>query len=191
MNLWKRISEIFKKPETAVALQSNKDAYLERYRSFRELLSHNNTALELMADMDERLSGEFPLDRNSICRNITDITDKVRMVIDTLNLISKDKYNGLYDRFNEITSAMGVCLTQEEAIPVSGYTAPFDDITGEMKHIFGNKNANLGEVRNRMKFPTPDGFAISAFAFKKFMDYNGLPGKINEKLSGTGTESKK
>ncbi len=189
MKIWKQISEIFKKPETAAALQSNKDAYLERYRSFRELLSHNNTALELMADMDERLSGEFPLDRNSLCRNITDITDKVRMVIDTLNLIAKDKYTGLYDRFNEITSEMGVCLTQKEAIPVSGYTAPFDEITGEMKHIFGNKNANLGEVRNRLKFPTPDGFAISAFAFKKFMDYNGLSGKINEKLSGTRIEN--
>lgn len=189
MKIWKQISEIFKKPETAAALQSNKDAYLERYRSFRELLSHNNTALELMADMDERLSGEFPLDRNSLCRNITDITDKVRMVIDTLNLISKDKYTGLYDRFNEITSEMGICLTQKEVIPVSGYTAPFDEITGEMKHIFGNKNANLGEVRNRLKLPTPDGFAISAFAFKKFMDYNGLSGKINEKLSGTRIEN--
>jgi pyruvate, water dikinase len=189
MKIWKQISGIFKKPETAAALQSNKDAYLERYRSFRELLSHNNKALELMADMDEQLSGEFPPDGNILCRKITDITDKVRMVIDSLNLISGDKYTGLYDRFNEITSEMGECLTQKEAIPVSGYTAPFDEITVEMKHIFGNKNANLGEVRNRLKLPTPDGFAISAFAFKKFMDYNGLCGKINEKLSRARTEN--
>ena len=75
--------------------------------------------------------------------------------MDALNLISKDKYRGLYARFNEITADMGTCLTKKEDIPISDYTAPFDKITKDLKLFFGNKNANLGEVRNRLKYSDP------------------------------------
>jgi pyruvate,water dikinase len=47
----------------------------------------------------------------------------------------------------------------------------------------GGKNANLGEVRNRLRVSTPDGFAISAFAFKRFMEHNKIIEKINKTLS--------
>ena len=181
MKIWQQLSGIFKKPSKEQK-EGSREIFLKRYQSFQELLSQNNSVLELMADMEEKLSGEFPIERHYIDNNVTAIADGVKKIIDNLNLISKNKYLGLSGRFNEINLEAEKFLTRKREIPVSRYTIPFDDITGEMIDRLGGKNANLGEIRNRLRIPTPDGFAISAFAFKRFMEHNELLEKINKIL---------
>jgi pyruvate, water dikinase len=116
MKLWKQVSEIFRKLLSTAVPQGSKESCLKKYRLFRELLSHNNKALELMADMEERFSGEAPPDRHRLCGRIAEITGQVSSVIDKLNLISKQRYRGLYAVFNEITAEMGTCLVKDRGI---------------------------------------------------------------------------
>jgi len=186
VRLWSRI---FRKPVHREQKEGSREIFLKRYQSFQELLSQNNSVLELMADMEEKLSGEFPIERHYIDNNVTAIADGVKKIIDNLNLISENKYLGLSGRFNEINLEVEKFLTRKREIPVSSYTIPFDDITGEMIDRLGGKNANLGEIRNRLRIPTPDGFAISAFAFKRFTDHNELLEKINKALSELQVEN--
>lgn len=184
MGIWKQLSGILRRPESVKEeKESSREIFLKKYRFFQELLSKNNSVLELMADMEEKRSGEFLLDRHYIEYNIIAISDGVRKIIDNLNLISKDKYPSLYERLDKINSEIEKFLTRRREIPVSSYTTPFDEITREMTDRLGNKNANLGEVRNRLNIPTPDGFAISTFAFKRFMEHNGFLEKMNKTLS--------
>src|SRR4030066_798584 len=136
-----------------------------------------------MADMEEKLSGEFLFDRHYITHKTTEIATGVKTIIDRLNDISDNKYAALHEIFPDIISKIEKFLTRGSEIPVSSYTIPFDEITKEMVDRLGGKNANLGEVRNRLRLPAPDGFAISAFAFKKFMEHNNLLEKINKTLS--------
>jgi pyruvate,water dikinase len=182
MKIWQQISGILRKPVHREERESSRDLLLKKFHSFQELLSKNNSVLELMADMEEKLSGEIFIDRHYIEHNVMVIADGVKKIIDELNLISKDKYHSLYDRFNKINSEIKKLLTIRREIPVSSYTTPFGEITREMTDSLGGKNANLGEVRNRLSLPTPDGFAISAFAFKRFMEHDGLFEKINKIL---------
>jgi pyruvate,water dikinase len=184
MKIWQQISGIFKKPVVSKELgEGSRELFQKRYQYFQELLSKNNSVLELMADMEEKLSGECPLDRHYIEHNAIVIADGVRKIIDNLNLISKDKYPSLYERLDKTNSEIEKFLIRRREIPVSSYTTPFDEITRGMTDRLGNKNANLGEVRNRLRIPTPDGFAISAFAFKRFMEHNGFLERINKTLS--------
>ncbi len=180
MRLWSRI---FRKPVHKEQKEGSREIFLKRYQSFQELLAQNNSVLELMADMEEKLSGEFPIERHYIDNNVTAIADGVKKIIDNLNLISENKYLGLSGRFNEINSEVEKFLTRKREIPVSSYTIPFDDITGEMIDRLGGKNANLGEIRNRLRIPTPDGFAISTFAYKRFMEHDELLEKLDKILS--------
>ncbi len=184
MGIWKQLSGILGRPESVKEeKESSREIFLRKYRFFQELLSKNNSVLELMADMEEKRSGEFLLDRHYIEYNIIAISDVVRKIIDNLNLISKDKYPSLYERLDKINSEIEKFLTRRREIPFSSYTLPFDEITGEMTDRLGNKNANLGEVRNRLRISTPDGFAVSTFAFKRFMEHNGFLEKVNKTLS--------
>lgn len=189
MKIWKQISKILRGPAAPGEHKEGKEPFLKKYQSFQALLSENNAVLELMADIEEKLSANSPLDRHSIFKQINDIAEKVKKVIDYLNQISKDKYTILNERFNEIHAKIVNLLNKKISIPVSSYTSPFDEINKGMLDMFGNKNANLGEIRNNLKIPTPDGFAISMFAFKMFMQHNGLLEKIEKRLLELHTEN--
>jgi len=183
MKFWKQLSGILRKPAPKEKRGKSRDLFLKKFHSFQELLSQNNQVLELMADMEEKLSGEFLFDRHYITQRITDIAEGVKIIIDRLNEISGNKYSILHERFHGIVANIEKLLTRKREIPLSSYTIPYDEITKEMSDIVGNKNANLGEVRNLLRIPTPDGFAISAFAFKQFVEHNKLLEKIKKVLS--------
>lgn len=158
-------------------------SFQEKYSIFQKLLSANNKVLEIMADMEEKLSGEFLFDRHYIDEHISAISAGVGEIIDRMNELSGNKYADLYKRFEFITSEIEKLLTRRKEIPHSEYVIPFRNIDREMADKLGGKNANLGEVKNRLGLLTPDGFAVSAYAYKRFMDHNGFMQKINEMLS--------
>lgn len=153
-----------------------------KFRSFTHLLAHNNTVLEIMADMEEKISGEYVFDKRYIETQVRHISEGVYAIIRNLNELANEKYHGLYDIFRKIDDDIQQILSRKSEIPVSGYTVPLGHIDRDMVSKVGGKNANLGEVENRLRLPVPDGFAISAYAFKRFMEHNDLPSRINEKL---------
>ena len=44
----------------------------------------------------------------------------------------------------------------------------------------GSKNAQLGEISTRLGLPVPGGFAITAWAYKQFIDHNDLQRRIDQ-----------
>lgn len=183
MNFWRKL--FGKKEDSITATKENEkiEPFKKRYQFFQELLASNNMVLEVMADMEEKLSGEFLFDRHYMNRNIATIANGVKNIIDNLNKITNNKYFALHERFNYVNSKIGNVLTRRGEIPVSSYTIFFDKITKEMTDKVGGKNSNLGEIRNQLHIPTPEGFGISTFAFRRFMEHNGFLEKINERLS--------
>jgi pyruvate, water dikinase len=190
MNIFSGITKKFRRK---MALKQEdetfKQSFQDKYSIFQKLLSANNKVLELIADMEEKLSGEFLFDRHYIDEYISAISVGVGEIIDRMNEISKNKYSELHERFAIINSEIEKLLIGRKEIPESGYIIPFHDIERNMADRLGGKNANLGEVRNRLGLLTPDGFAVSAFAFKRFMEHNGFMQKINDMLSGIEVNS--
>jgi pyruvate,water dikinase len=74
-------------------------------------------------------------------------------------------------------------------VAVSDLTIPLEDLSRKAVGVAGGKIANLGEVKNALRHPTPDGFVISAYAFIKFMDHNRLTEKIGNKLANLNIEN--
>ena len=46
----------------------------------------------------------------------------------------------------------------------------------------GGKMANLGEIHNNLRLPTPRGFVITAAAYKHFLEGSGLSDILADKL---------
>ncbi len=179
MNIFKKLKSIFEQPQASPQI---KEALKHRFLIFQKLLSSNNNVLELMADMSEKLSAEFLFDRSYLEQNTRKISDGVREIVINLNKLSANKYKLLEELISIIDSKIEDLLTRKYKISEDVYTLPFEDISKEMIERFGGKNANLGEVRNYIGLPTPDGFAISSYAFIKFMEHNGFLDKIDESL---------
>ena len=159
-----------------------KKALKGKYSIFQQLLAKNNYVLELMADMEEKLSGEYLFDRHYIKTNVRLIAHGVLNIIENLNALSKDKYIQLYKIYDDINKETEKILSFKLEIPVSDLTISLENLTCEMVNIAGGKIAQLGEIKNRLSLPTPEGFAISAYAFSQFMELNIFTEKINKTL---------
>ena len=61
----------------------------------------------------------------------------------------------------------------------------FKDIGKEDIPLVGGKCANLGELIGRIGVPVPNGFAISAYAYKTFLEKTNAKKSIESLLSGT------
>jgi len=161
---------------------SSKKALKDKYSSFQQLLAKNNYVLELLADMEEKLSGEYLFDRHYINTNVRLIAQGVLNIIENLNSLSKDKYIPLYKIYDDINKEIEKILAYKLEIPASDLTIPLENLTCEMVNIAGGKIAHLGEIKNRLGLPTPEGFVISAYAFAQFMELNVFTEKINKTL---------
>ncbi|MHC1580045.1 MAG: phosphoenolpyruvate synthase [Candidatus Alkanophagales archaeon] len=60
------------------------------------------------------------------------------------------------------------------------YVVWFEELSKEDVSLVGGKAANLGELTSRTDVPVPPGFAITAEAYRYFIDYN----KLGEKIEG-------
>lgn len=189
MTLWKYLeSKIKKEPVPGKERGKPHEIFLKRYDSFKKLLDMNNSVLEQIADMEGKLSERFPIKRKEIKENTGRIAGEVKAIIDELNTLSGGKYSALYDRFTSLNAQIESLIYPQREIPVSALTIPLHEITKTMTEIVGGKIANLGELKNRLRMPTPDGFAISAFAFRMFMEHNQLLPKIQGIFPETESE---
>lgn len=179
-SIFKRFS---KAAQPLPAKLSSTEAFKAKYHAFQRLLEKNNQTLELMADMEEKMSGEYLFDRHYIDTNWRLISDNVLDIIGNLNILSKGRYSQLYKLRDEINKDIEQFLSQRLQIPVSDFTIPIEELKGDLTNIAGGKMAHLGEIKNCLGLPAPEGFSISAFAFKRFMEHNRFTEKINERLS--------
>ncbi len=180
LSVLKRIKEKFfnKRPPRI----SGEIAFRSVFARFRELLDNNNRALEIIADMGEKLSGDYIFDKTYIINSYNELADTVYKVIYNLNIISSNKYIKLYDRFENINTQLRALIEGKTYTLIEDLVIPIEGLNEAIADIVGNKAARLGEVRNKLNYLTPDGFAITITAYKRFLDYNELNERIEELL---------
>lgn len=157
-------------------------ALAEKYANFQRLLAANNAVLTLMADMEEKLSGDFLFDLQYIRASVSQLAGETAALVEALNNLGDHRYGSLVDSFRRIIGEVEDVLSRRRAIPQAPLTMSFDQLNLEMAEMVGGKNANLGEVRNRVGLPVPPGFAISTYAYKVFLDYNQIAARIDDLL---------
>ncbi|MEW6602905.1 MAG: PEP/pyruvate-binding domain-containing protein, partial [Nitrospirota bacterium] len=181
----KRIFKFFRKASKGPHLKEN---LKERYYVFQNLLNENNNILSLMAEMEGRLSGEGPFDRQYININAMLISGKVSAIIRYLNVLSEGKYEVLNPIYENIHKEIEKLLSHKFEVRKSAFAIPVAGLSSSMTDIAGGKIANLGEINSRLKMSVPEGFVITAHAFEKFFIHNKLRGKISETLAGLNVE---
>ncbi|MFZ5449912.1 MAG: PEP/pyruvate-binding domain-containing protein [Thermodesulfobacteriota bacterium] len=158
-------------------------ALADKYANFQRLLAANNAVLSLMTDMEEKLSGDFLFDLQYIRASVNQLAQETATLVESLNNLGDQRYEGLVEAYKRVITEVEDVLNQRREIQKGPLTIPFEHLDLEMVEMVGGKNANLGEVKNRVRLPVPSGFAISTYAYKLFLDYNRLTTRIPELLS--------
>ncbi|MFZ0052007.1 MAG: PEP/pyruvate-binding domain-containing protein, partial [Desulfobaccales bacterium] len=156
----------------------------EQFGHFRRLLTDNNQALEIMADMEEKLSGEFLFDTGYLETQTGRLLDSVWGAVTELNLmLSGGRYPELASVYRRLAEEIRLELAAVPSIPETPYVLPLSALNRELAPAVGGKMANLGEIGNRIGLPVPQGFAITAMAYKRFLEGAQLSGELEARLA--------
>ncbi len=152
-------------------LVSREQTVRSKYESFRNLLSLNNDCLEILASIQEDLR-YAPASRRVLGDRMVAVFDKLENVVATLEQLTEEHLPHL---------ATIVCAQKDE---VETYIAARDELTKppmarwlseidrNAESEVGAKAAALGEIRNNLSLPVPDGFVLTAEAYRQFC---GIP----------------
>ena len=155
----------------------------EKFGHFRRLLQGNNQALEIMADMEEKLSGDFLFDTGYLYTQTEGLVSRVSVMISELDLLTGNCYPELVGIHQQLYDEIQQELAAVPTIPETPYILPLSKLNRELAPAVGGKMANLGEIGNRVGLPVPQGFAITAAAYEHFLTTSGIAGDLEAALS--------
>lgn len=145
-----------------------------RYALFKDLLNANSELLGIMADMDVKLRGEqvfgFPYLKNQVTRAL----QHAFVMVKSLDVMSGSRYRALYTSLSRINEAIKAIEAAHKPAEAPANVVPYQRLSLKDADWAGGKNANLGEIKNRVGLPVPKGFAVTTRAFRRFLEFNGL-----------------
>ena len=168
MNLLHQIGRIFQKKE------DNTVPFKILFADFKKSLELNNQILDLIADANDKLSGDYIFDEQYIQNCCRYLTDLVRELVVIINHLTGQKYPGLYDSFHRIEEELGSIMKGGVLLPVSDYVLPYSAVTRDILDAVGGKNGHIAEIGSLLDFHIPAGFAITTTAFTAFWKHNDL-----------------
>ena len=149
-----------------------------KFALFRSLLDRQNRVLKEIGQLEVRSRRNLPVDASDVLA----LEEGVGALVEQMVELGGDSYAVLRERLAEIRTAMWADAAEHRQVSPDEFVIPYDRLGRERAPSVGNKNANLGEMRSRLGLPVPDGFAISAWGFHRFLEANGLRERVDELL---------
>jgi pyruvate,water dikinase len=150
------------------------------FKKFKSILERNNRILTLMADMGDKLGGEYVFDRRYIESACEELADQIFKLVSDLSILNRCRNVPLFVAFENVRQEIADELAGRHHFPDTPATLPLSELRGDMAEAAGGKFAMLGELKNVLQLPVPDGFVVTTRAFAEFMERNGLPDFIRE-----------
>ena len=144
------------------------------FKKFQSILERNNRILELMADMGDKLGGEYVFDGHYIEEISEILGDLVFKLISDFSILNQHKNADLFLAFERIRLLIQEELSGQHILTTGELVLPLSQLGHELAELAGAKMANLGDIDNRLELSTADGFVITTRAFFEFLQRNNL-----------------
>lgn len=157
-------------------------AFTQRYLNFKSLLSTNDQVLEIINELEQALVSGRGFGMSLVRSLCTALSVNLFKIIQNLNQITGGRFPELPEVFQGIWGRIDQELKRRKTADTGELVLPLEAVFREMSGQAGGKMANLGEVKNRLGMPVPDGFVITSAAFQAFIDHNDLQEEINRRF---------
>lgn len=163
--------------------KSPEELFQEKYQNFRKLLQANSDVLDIMTKLEAKLEGDFIFDIQYVRSRTQTLLAKARTIIDALNALSDDQYADLAPIFDNIEAKIKTEIAAELPTDIMPLVLGLGQVDRRVLGQVGGKNANLGELKNRLGLPTPDGFVLTIAAYRLVVEENLLADKVRALLT--------
>ncbi|MBF0227832.1 MAG: hypothetical protein HQK76_20490 [Desulfobacterales bacterium] len=159
--------------------KENLDSLKEKIEKFQSLLNENNHVLELIADAEENLGGDFLFDIQYLKSLSEKLESSVKSIVIDLNFITENKYLSLLPAFEKIRTEVEDALFSKTKVPNAPDSIDLSDIGINMSDAVGDKMGRLAEIQKRLKCIVPDGFVITSKVCKNFFEHTNIAEEIS------------
>jgi len=156
---------------------------LRRYRFFKSLLAANNFVLEELTALERLIYEARSFTLEEVAGRTGSLLARACALVEDLNALCRGAFPALFDHLGDIGREALNALSGERAFDSPTLVLPLDEISLENLDEVGGKAANLGEIRNKVGLPTPEGFAVTASAAALFLRRSGLLDTLRSQLS--------
>ncbi|MBI5556913.1 MAG: hypothetical protein HY885_04695 [Deltaproteobacteria bacterium] len=150
-----------------------KTAPREVFQRFRAVLDSNNRALELIADLGEKGSGDFIFDQRYIEQALADLHDTITGSVDALNGLCGNRFPELAPIVSRLAQSLEETMSGREE-RLGPLVQGLETITPDAWGRVGGKAGHLAELRRIGEIVVPDGFVITTRAFHDLLDMADL-----------------
>ena len=174
--------DLFSRKKTCDLLVNVDGKAVTRYRHFKDFLTHNHEALNLIAELEQTYYAGRSFSMGSVRRTCEKVMQATQSLIEAVNGISRGKYEKLSTVCEQIDQEVTRIFNLLPCAPTGDLVLPFEAIRLDMVGSAGGKATNLATAHNALGIPTPQGFVITAHAFERFLAETGLTRPIEEML---------
>ena len=174
---------LFSSSAVCMPLTNISGIHVTKYRAFKTLLDHNRAALNAMAALEQLYHSGKPFSLASVRPAYEALIEAAYGVIHALTSLTGKRSEALEKLVAAIDTSMAEEMKADFVYPSTDLALPFDRISGDLTLMVGAKAGNLARIRNEADLPVPDGFAVTAYAFQRLIDDNGLGDPIERALA--------
>jgi pyruvate,water dikinase len=142
-----------------------------KYGRFQELLRLNNECLELLSDLQEELQF-VPARRSIVGQSVQSIYERASGMVTALQTMGGQSQETLVRALASQRGEVEAYLAATEELVSRRLAASLSEVGCEHEDEVGGKAAWLGEVRNRLGLPVPNGYVATTEAYRRFC---GMP----------------
>lgn len=161
-----------------------------RYHHFTLLLSADSENHEIFTDIEEALRGERVYGMSFVRAMCTRASTATYRMIQHLDELAPGKYVRLYEVFEEIRQEIEPHIAHKEFERSGPLVLDLSEVNREHTDLCGSKMASLGEAGNSLGLNIPNGFVITAEAYRQFVEQDGLREEIDRRLQAVDREDR-
>ncbi|MFH1155174.1 MAG: PEP/pyruvate-binding domain-containing protein [Pseudomonadota bacterium] len=157
-------------------------SFTDLFVRFQDILGGNNRTMEIIADMEDKLSGQYVFDKKYMEDTVAELEKTVLQNAYNFNFITGNQYFDIYTVIETLGRQLKMELAGQLVIPSGQIVLALEDIQEVMDEAVGNKAYNLFRIMNLPQANVPASFVVSIGGFHKFLAFNNLFEKIEELL---------
>lgn len=142
-----------------------------KYAKFRELLALNNDCLELLASVQEDLHYASPT-TEVLGDRVGALFDRTENAVNTLEHLTGKSYRSLAQAVREQRHQVESFIAASQELATPNLATWLSEIDLSCAAEAGGKAAVLGEIKNKLHLPVPNGYVLTATAYRQFC---GIP----------------
>ncbi|MGQ9920026.1 MAG: PEP/pyruvate-binding domain-containing protein [Desulfobacca sp.] len=175
-------TDFFARKKTCDFVANADDRLTKKYQKYREFLKYNRDTLQMLAELEQLYYGSR-INLLAVRRQVDDLLGMLGRLVRALDELGDGPYRDLQPACQRVAAELALSFEAGPTCLIGDLVLPLEALRPETMMEAGGKATNLATIARFLKLPIPPGFAITSYAFERFLEENKLAVPIELILS--------